>query len=371
MSEARANNLSNESSTGGPTITGITTFSGTNFFVPPVGNTAQRPQDPQKGAIRFNTDSKHLEYFKGDTLGWSEVEASNDELDGGTRGFILGGGTPSQSDVIDYHNLSSPGTFVDFGNLFSGRYGCSATSSKSRAVIFGGYGSNNDTVDYLTMASTGDSVDALNLPVNHKYPAAWSNGTRACVAGSYYPAQINTISYVDIATLNNAVDFGDLTEKRGIMKAANSTTRGIIGGGFNDSNAPTLVIDYVNTASTGNAIDFGDMIGYTGQSGGACSNATRALWGGSYNVAIGYITMVTLGNAQDFGDAVNAWGHRPGMSSSTRGMWGGGKSGSSPYPNKTDVDYVEIATTGNAKDFGDLSVARNSGGGTSNGHGGL
>ena len=84
MSEIRVNNLSNESSTGGPTISGITTFSGTNFFVPPVGNTAQRPQDPQKGALRFNTDTKHLEYFRGDTIGWSEVEASHGQLGGGT-----------------------------------------------------------------------------------------------------------------------------------------------------------------------------------------------------------------------------------------------------------------------------------------------
>ena len=369
MSEIRVNNLSNESSTGGPTISGITTFSGTNFFVPPVGNTAQRPQDPQKGAIRFNTDSKHLEYYRGDTIGWSEVEASNEELDGGTRGFILGGATPSETDRIDSHNLSSFGTFIDFGNLFSGRYGCAATSSKVRAVIFGGYGSNNDTVDFITMASTGDSVDALNLPVNHKYGAAFGNGTRACIAGDYYPAQINNISYVSIATLNYAVDFGDLTVKRGIMRAANSTTRGIIGGGFTDSNSPTLTIDYVTTATTGHASDFGDLISYTGQSGGATCNATRALWGGSYNTAIGYITMATLGNALDFGDAVNAWGHRPGMSSSTRGMWGGGKG---PAGNaKTEVDYVEIATTGNAKDFGDLSEARSAGGGTSNGHGGL
>ena len=370
MSEIRVNNLSNESSTGGPTISGITTFSGTNFFVPPVGNIAQRPENPEKGSLRYNTELGVLEYYRGDTIGWTEIEASNEELDGGYRGFILGGATPSESNTIDYHNLSSPGTFADFGNLFSGRYGCAATSSRSRAVIFGGYGSNQDTVDFITMASTGDSVDALNLPVNHKHGAAFGNGTRACVAGSYYPAQINTISYVDIATLNNAVDFGDLTVARGIMKAANSTTRGIVGGGF-EGPAPTMVIDYVNTASTGNALDFGDMISYTGQSGGATCNATRALWGGSYNVAIGYITMATLGNAQDFGDAVNAWGHRPGMSSSTRGMWGGGKSGSSPYPVKTEVDYVEIATTGNAKDFGDLSEARSAGGGTSNGHGGL
>ena len=78
MSEARITNLSNESNTGGPTISGITTFSGTNYFVPPVGNTAQRPQDPLKVSIRFNSDSKHLEYYRGDTIGWSEVEASNE-----------------------------------------------------------------------------------------------------------------------------------------------------------------------------------------------------------------------------------------------------------------------------------------------------
>ena len=36
------------------------------------------------------------------------------------------------------------------------------------------------------------------------------------------------------------------------------------------------------------------------------------------------------------------------------------------------MDYIEIATTGDAKDFGDLtSGARGSGAATSNGHGGL
>ena len=152
--------------------------------------------------------------------------------------------------------------------------------------------------------------------------------------------------------------------------------RAVIPGGYNPAGSPNAAkslntIEYISIQTTGNALDFGDMISYTGQSGGATCNATRALWGGSYNTAIGYITMATLGNAQDFGDAVNAWGHRPAMSSSTRGMWGGGKGPASPYPVKTEVDYVEIATTGNAKDFGDLSEARSAGGGTSNGHGGL
>ena len=60
MSEARVNNLSNESNTGGPSISGITTFSSPYFFVPPVGTTAERPDNPENGSIRFNTDVQTL-----------------------------------------------------------------------------------------------------------------------------------------------------------------------------------------------------------------------------------------------------------------------------------------------------------------------
>ena len=64
MSEVRVNNLSNENNTGGPTISGITTFSGTHFFVPPQGDTASRPTNCPPGSLRFNTDSAHLEYYR-------------------------------------------------------------------------------------------------------------------------------------------------------------------------------------------------------------------------------------------------------------------------------------------------------------------
>ena len=367
MSEARVTNLSNESNTGGPTISGITTFSGTNYFLPPIGNTQERPLNPEPGSLRFNTDTTHLEYYRGDGIGWVELEATSDELDGGTRGLVLGGSTPSQTDRIDYHNLSSPGTWVDFGNLFSGRYGCAATSSRTRGVIIGGYGSNTDTVDYVTISTLGDSVDALNT-TTHKYCAVFGDGIRACVAGSYNP-QLNTIDYVDIATLGSNNDFGDLTEAKGIMRGSNSSTRGIIGGGYI---APsTLKIDYVTIASTGNAQHFGDLISSTGQGGGNCSNAVRSFWGGQYNTVIGYITMATLGDALDFGDMLENSGHRPDCASPTRGMWCGGKGPASPYPAQTHVDYIEMATTGNARDFGDLSQARSAGAATSNGHGGL
>ena len=100
MSEVRVNNLSNENSSGGPTFSGITTFSGTHFFVPPSGDTASRPQSCPSGSLRFNTDSAKLEYYRGDTIGWSDIEAELVEpLGGGTgsnaglghRGFAFGG----------------------------------------------------------------------------------------------------------------------------------------------------------------------------------------------------------------------------------------------------------------------------------------
>ena len=78
MSEIRVDSLSNESNTGGPVLSGITTFSGQQYFIPPKGTTAERPSDCPPGSIRFNTDSAHLEYWNG--LVWLEFEASSEEL---------------------------------------------------------------------------------------------------------------------------------------------------------------------------------------------------------------------------------------------------------------------------------------------------
>ena len=54
------------------------------------------------------------------------------------------------------------------------------------------------------------------------------------------------------------------------------------------------------------------------------------------------------------------------LASPTRGVFGG-----SYNPDRVDINYIEIATTGNAKDFGDLLVSRGLGAACSNGHGGL
>ena len=78
------------------------------------------------------------------------------------------------------------------------------------------------------------------------------------------------------------------------------------------------------------------------------------LFGGGYNSGapggpavnvIDYINIETTGNATDFGDLTVIRYSLGGCSSSTRGVFGGGNNGS----NRTNViDYITIATVGNA-----------------------
>ena len=85
---------------------------------------------------------------------------------------------------------------------------------------------------------------------------------------------------------------------------------------------------------------------------------------GTYN-SIEFITIASLGNAQDFGDLTM-----------TNNDFGGGCLGSPTRAvfctgNYTHADYVQIMSTGNAIDFGNLLASRRQLSGSSNGHGGL
>ena len=131
MSQINVRNLSNENEDGAPDIVGVSTFSATSYFVPPKGTTEQRPKNPQPGDLRFNTDSASLEYFRGDTLGWSQIEMTSPDLGGGTgsnvgvgaRGLIALRYQPSTSNEINYLTISTLGNTQDFGDLTAARNG--------------------------------------------------------------------------------------------------------------------------------------------------------------------------------------------------------------------------------------------------------
>ena len=380
MSEVRVNNLTNENNTGGPTISGITTYSGRHFFVPPQGDTASRPEDCEPGSLRFNTDSAHLEYFRGDTLGWTEIEASNEELGGGTgsnegrgyRGIHTPGAAPSTSTNIDFITLSTLGNAQDFGDLTQGRRHPQHASSRTRDVIGGGYGpSTTDTMDFVTIPSTGNATDFGNLTVARYGLGALSNQIRGVYSGQDGG---NVMDYITIATTGDAVDFGDCTVGY-IQRGLGNTTRGLWPGSEGPAVGATNTIHQITIMTTGDSTDFGDLsFGRGGWGGG--SNAIRGIMmGGAPNSGdnrtnvCDFITIATLGNSVDFGDlAADMMGYRSsGCASPTRAVKMGGYN---PGVGNT-ICFVEIASLGNPIDFGDTVAAGGDSGANSNGHGGL
>ena len=390
MSEARVNNLSNESNTGGPSITGITTFSGTNFFVPPVGNTQQRPENPQKGSIRFNTDTKHLEYFKGNTIGWSEVEASHGQLGGGggsndgvgARGLLGGGDTPTILALINMITLSTMGNAADFGDLTSPRSSGGCISNRKTIAWGGGYSPGvGNSIETCIFSSLGNSVDNKDLTASLKGVIGGSgNNYRGIFAGgATHPSstQQNTIQYYTFDADADCVDFGDLVSACYTGSACASSTRSLISLGVVGP-ARSNRIEQITTATTGNALDFGDLT-ITRNGTGALSSATRGVWGGGEDPAknniIDYVTIASKGNAIDFGDMlyIRSNAAQDGLASPTRGLFSGGGSPATGHDgNRMNViQKIEIATTGNAIDFGDLVDHTSNFGAMSNAHGGL
>ena len=381
MSQLNIRNLCNENEDGAPTIVGVSTFSATSYMCPPKGTTQQRPLSANPGDLRFNTDTASLEYYKGNTIGWTQIEMTSPDLDGGARG-LLGGGSPDNSNGINnitYITISTLGADEDFGDLTDARKQAGGTSSRTRGLFSGGsrpsYTSN--ITDYVTIATTGnaqDFGDNFNDGGNGQGEqfGGTSDGTRAVWNGGYRSGtNINTISYNTISSLGNALDFGDRTTGGFSFGAVNSSTRSIVAGGSNPGSLN--IIDYVTISTLGNSLDFGDLTVASRSGGQSACNSIRGViplgyyTPGAVGNRIDYITMATTGNSTDFGDSTQARQDAGGMSSPTRGVFAGG---TTPTVVNT-MDYIEIPTTGNAVDFGDTAGTFSMSAGVSNAHGGL
>ena len=143
----------------------------------------------------------------------------------------------------------------------------------------------------------------------------------------------------------------------------------ILGGATGSPSTNTDIIKYFDVASQGITETFGNLTDPDGngrRSLASVSSSTRACTGGGYSHGgspgtvkniIDFVTIATTGNATDFGDMQNtAYAYAP-ASNQTRGLFAGGY-----QPNNSAVvntiDLITIATTGNASNFGDLTVIR-------------
>lgn len=295
----------------------------------------------------------------------------------GDIGLFAGG---NDTNVVQYVTITTTGNTTDWGDLTIPMSGCAGSGSSTRGVIASSYvasaGGYSNTINYVTIASLGSALYFGDLTNRRQLAGSFSSSTRACWAGgdSASGGDVNIIDYITIATTGNAIDFGDQTVTGAYMSGCSSSTRGLWAGAF-EGGATNIfnTINYVTIASTGNAITFGFLSVPHGQFRlGAASSSTRGLFAGGRNNAAGansnvidYVTIATTGNAIDFGDLTVATFGLAGTSNATRAIFGGGDAGNV-------IAYVTIASTGNAIDFGDLiNTSVYNLAATSNAHGGL
>jgi hypothetical protein len=201
-----------------------------------------------------------------------------------------------------------------------------------------------------------------NARLGNNWPSLLTGDIGLFVGGAE-ASYSNIIDFITITTTGNATDFGDLSSGLLGTGGLSNSTRGIIAGGSNPSATGVNTIQYITIASKGNTTNFGNLNANNRINGpGTLSNSTRGIVAGAEGTAptyplsniIDYVTIATTGNATDFGDLVSAGYVLGGTASSTRGVFAGGIVPGTPT---NVIQYITIASIGNATDFGDLTAA--------------
>jgi len=256
--------------------------------------------------------------------------------------------------------LSSLGSTTNFGTLSFNAASCSGVASSTRAVFSGD--TSVTTSSYNTFATAGNSVSFGSMYVGTLYSASGNDSTRGLVSAGWNSGYVNidTIQYCTIATTGNWVSFGNLSQSLRGVSGCSSPTRTLIGAGFGPPAASSIY--YVTTATTGGSSFFGNLVNDNFYNAASCSNNTRGIWAsGATSTAAGqsaicYVTIASTGNAITFGTLAQGRNGPTGFSSQTYGFISGGN-----YPNPAGgtnyygIDYVTLASTGNAASWGSLS----------------
>jgi hypothetical protein len=245
--------------------------------------------------------------------------------------------------MIQRFPFASDTNATDFGDLVSGRYGGSGSSSTTDGYSAGGqiigqfaYGG----IEKFSFTTGGLARIVGNLTEERRFTAGHSSPSHGYTsAGIKSPTPsdfVNTIDKYPFSVDTNATNVGDLSEAKSTSGGASSLTNGYVTGGTVPP--PTIasnVIDKFPFSSDTNSTDIGDLVdgarrnianqsdpsgGYGYATGGLPSGPSAGL----FDNFIERFSFVSNGNSVDVGDLSQArrWGG--GISSSTHGYYAGG-----------------------------------------------
>ena len=226
----------------------------------------QYPGTPYQNTIDFVTISirGYATDFGNLATAANQFQGCNDK----TRGVFAGGNVSpgTETNVIQYITTQTASNATDFGDLTVARSYPAGAASPTRGLFAGGFVDQKDEIDYITIATTGNAVDFGNL-VRGKWmqDGAVSSGIRAVFGNgndgsSPFGWKDNRIDYVTIATTGNSTDFGDASTYM-CPSGAQSSTRGVWFGGQKGPAGPAWIttIQKIEISTLGNPSEFGDL----------------------------------------------------------------------------------------------------------------
>ena len=285
------------------------------------------------------------------------------------RGIVAGGDNPTYLSSMEFVEIATTGNSTDFGDLSEIKRNLTGASSSTRGVILGGQISPGNyatkPIEYTIISSGGGSNDFGDLVTNHVDGAGVTSEIRGFICGGL--SYQNIIEFVTIASTGDATDFADLAHPGKQLNAGcESSTRGIIMGGYKGYPGPgssaTSTIQFFNFASQGDTTKFGELtekvrnvIAVSDQTRGVrMGGVSETVNPAAFTDTIDYITMASEGNATDFGNLLAAVLNGAPAQNRTRGVMMGGST-----PTDTNViQYITIQSAGNSTDFGDLLAVR-------------
>ena len=267
----------------------------------------------------------------------------------GSRGLSLGGTAPTAStNVIDYVNISTRSDAIDFGDMQTAKIKPGVGTDGSRGVAIGGTGATTE-IDYWAFGSTGNAADFGDCHTQVSEGGSASGGGRVIQAnGGSSPG--DDLQKLQINTLGNSSEFGELTEASGNGMGASDGSRGII----THSDAD---VDFVNILTDGNATLWGDQHTNQIQAGAASDGSKAIMFGGEIGSAvdnIGYLQINNLGYAADWGGELS--GARRYLGATSDGNRAIIHSG---YPAVDTIEFISMSALGSsAADFGEGTITR-------------
>lgn len=208
----------------------------------------------------FNNIDKIIISLLSNSVRIGDLPVALQYIASGSDGNIMinSGGFPYTISSITYGIFTTNINFVAFGNLIINRYMHGGCSSNYSVFFCNGYANDStllvNVIDYVITSILSNATDFGDSIIASRYVCGCSNNIRGIFHLSF-GAGVNQsqLEYITMSSKTNASSFGFLSESRYALGSTSNDTRGIFAGYSN-------TIDYVSINTLGNAVNFGDLL---------------------------------------------------------------------------------------------------------------